>query len=77
MQPPTFRIPLGALVPVLAIAVSLIILLSASRAQLIGGAAALAVGAIVFFLNDRMTGGPSRRKTISHESSVTPDRVSP
>ena len=71
VRPPTFRTPLGALVPVLAIAVSLIILWSASRAQLIGGATALALGAIVFFLNDRMTGGPSRRRTVSHESSVT------
>ncbi len=74
VRPPTFRIPLGALVPVLAIVVSLIILLGASREQLIGGATALALGAIVFFLNDRMTGGPSRRHAVSHESSVTLDR---
>ena len=72
---PTFRTPLGALVPLLAIGVSLLILVGASREQLIGGATALALGAVVFFLNDRLTGGPNRRRAVSHESSVTLDGV--
>ncbi|HJO37010.1 MAG: amino acid permease [Vicinamibacterales bacterium] len=75
VQPPTFRTPLGASVPVLAIVVSLIILVGASSEQLIGGATALALGAIVFFLNDRVTGGPARRQSVSHEASVGLERV--
>jgi amino acid transporter len=75
VQPPTYRTPLGALVPVLAMAVSVIILVGASREQLIGGAAALTLGAIVFFLNDRLTGGPARRQAVSHEASVESDRA--
>ena len=75
VRPPTFRTPLGAVVPVLAIAVSLVILVGASRLQLIGGATALAAGAAVFLVNDWITGGPSRRQAVSHESSVTLDRV--
>ena len=60
VQAPTFRTPLGSAVPILAIVVSMIILVGASGAQLLGGTAALAVGAVVFVLNDRLTGGPSR-----------------
>jgi hypothetical protein len=40
-------------VPVLAIAVSVVILGGASRQQLLGGLAALLAGAVVFVVNDR------------------------
>jgi APA family basic amino acid/polyamine antiporter len=53
VKPATFVIPGGALVPLLAIAVSLIILAGATHAQLLGGAAALTVGAALFMANDR------------------------
>ena len=53
VKPATFVIPMGALVPLLAIAVSLLILAGATREQLLGGAAALAVGAALFVVNDR------------------------
>ena len=46
-------IPMGRLVPLLAIGVSLLILAGATRPQLLGGAAALAVGAALFLANDR------------------------
>lgn len=49
----TFVVPLGPVVPVLAIAVSLAILGGATRQQLVGGAAALAAGAVLFAVNDR------------------------
>ena len=52
VQPATFVIPLGPVVPVLAIAVSLLILAGATRAHLVGGAAGLAAGAVLFALND-------------------------
>lgn len=51
--PATFVIPLGPLVPLLAIAVSLLILGGASQEQLLGGATGLAAGAALFVLNDR------------------------
>jgi amino acid transporter len=53
VKPATFVIPGGALVPLLAIAVSLLILAGATRPQLLGGAAALAAGAALFVANDR------------------------
>ncbi len=56
VRPATFVIPAGALVPLLAIAVSLFILGGATRPQLLGGAAALAVGAALFAANDRLGG---------------------
>lgn len=52
VQPATFVIPLGPVVPVLAIAVSLLILAGATRDQLLGGAVGLAAGAVLFALND-------------------------
>ncbi len=51
--PATFVIPMGPVVPTLAIAVTLAILAGATRAQLFGGAAGLAAGAALFILNDR------------------------
>jgi hypothetical protein len=53
VKPATFMIPMGGLVPLLAIGVSLLILAGATRPQLLGGAAALAVGAALFLANDR------------------------
>jgi amino acid transporter len=53
VKPATFVIPAGALVPLLAIAVSLSILGGATHQQLLGGAMALAVGAALFMVNDR------------------------
>jgi hypothetical protein len=44
---------MGKLVPLLAIGISLLILAGATRQQLLGGAAALAVGAGLFLANDR------------------------
>jgi basic amino acid/polyamine antiporter, APA family len=54
VNPATFVIPLGPVVPVLAIAVSLAILAGATGAQLLGGALGLIAGAILFFANDRL-----------------------
>ena len=53
---PTFRIPLGPTVPLLAIAVSLGILVGASREQLIGGLSALAAGAALFAVRELTRG---------------------
>ena len=52
-SPGWFVIPLGPVVPLLAIAVSLMILGGATRAQLLGGVAGLAAGAVLFAVNDR------------------------
>jgi amino acid transporter len=57
VKPATFVIPMGALVPLLAIAVSLLILAGATRQQLLGGTAALAVGAALFLANDTFRRG--------------------
>lgn len=54
VQPATYIVPGGALVPGLAIASSMLILVLANRQQLLGGAAALVAGALLFFLNDRL-----------------------
>ena len=53
VQPATFVIPLGALVPLLAIIVSLLMLAGATRQQLLGGAVALLAGAVLFIANNR------------------------
>jgi len=52
VQPALFVVPTGTLVPLLAIAVSLLMLAGASRQQLLGGAAALLVGAVLFIANN-------------------------
>jgi basic amino acid/polyamine antiporter, APA family len=57
VSPATFVIPLGPLVPLLAISVSLLILTGATTEQLLGGAAGLAAGAVLFVANDRVGGG--------------------
>lgn len=51
VQPATFTVPFGPLIPVLATLVSLAVLAGASRQQLMGGGSALAVGALLFVLN--------------------------
>lgn len=56
VSPATFVIPLGPVVPVLAIAVSLLILAGATSAQLLGGAAGLTAGAALFLINGRLRG---------------------
>jgi APA family basic amino acid/polyamine antiporter len=60
VKPATFVIPLGPVVPVLAIAVSLMILAGATNAQLLGGVAGLAAGAVLFVANDRFGGAHGR-----------------
>src|SRR5262249_54435397 len=53
VKPAAFVIPMGTLVPVLAIGVSLLMLAGATRPQMLGGVAALVAGAALFFANDR------------------------
>jgi APA family basic amino acid/polyamine antiporter len=55
VQLATFVIPLGALVPLLAIIVSLLMLAGATRQQLLGGAVALLAGAVLFVANNRFS----------------------
>lgn len=54
VSPATFVIPLGPVVPMLAIAVSLLILAGATRQQLLGGVVGLAAGAALFIANGRV-----------------------
>jgi amino acid transporter len=49
--PAAFVLPLGPVVPVLAILASMVILFGASRAQLLAGLAVLALGAVVYWAN--------------------------
>ncbi|MBI3049613.1 MAG: amino acid permease [Acidobacteria bacterium] len=51
--PVPFVLPGGPIIPLLAIVVSLAILAGATTAQLLGGGAALAAGALLFVTNDR------------------------
>lgn len=51
VRPATFVIPFGPWVPILALLVSVAILAGSSGAELVGGAAALAVGAVLFAVN--------------------------
>jgi amino acid transporter len=48
VQPATFVAPLGPVVPIIAIAASVAVVAGATRQQLLGGLAALAVGAVLF-----------------------------
>jgi APA family basic amino acid/polyamine antiporter len=54
VKPATFVAPLGPLVPATALIVSLAIVAGATRAQLLGGAAALTGGAALFWINARV-----------------------
>ena len=53
VQPAQFVLPGGPLIPTLAIAVSMMILVFANRTQLTAGAVALVVGAILYFIATR------------------------
>jgi APA family basic amino acid/polyamine antiporter len=54
VKPATFVAPLGPLVPATALIVSLAIVAGATRAQLLGGTAALSGGAALFWINARV-----------------------
>jgi basic amino acid/polyamine antiporter, APA family len=54
---PTFVVPFGAAIPVASLILSLGVIAGATRDQLLVGTAALAVGTILFLLNDRARGG--------------------
>ncbi len=51
VQPATFTVPLGPIVPAAAILISLALIAGATRAQLLGGAAALLAGAALYWPN--------------------------
>jgi basic amino acid/polyamine antiporter, APA family len=53
VKPATFIIPLGPTIPLLGTAISLAMIWGATRGQLVGGLAALLVGAALFVLNAR------------------------
>jgi amino acid transporter len=53
VQRATFTVPLGPVVPVAAILISIALLAGATRAQLLGGGAALVAGAALYWLNRR------------------------
>jgi predicted membrane channel-forming protein YqfA (hemolysin III family) len=53
VNPAQFVLPGGPLIPVLAIAVSMMILLFANRTQLTAGGVALLVGAVFYFIATR------------------------
>jgi len=59
VRPPTFVIPFGPVVPLVALAVSAGVIAGATREQLLGGSAALAAGALLFGSNIRRTAGRS------------------
>ena len=60
VKPATFVVPGGLLVPAIAIGSSLLILVLANRQQLLAGLAALAAGAVLFALNDRVRAREAR-----------------
>ena len=51
VQPATFTVPFGPVVPVAAILISIALIAGATRVQLLGGAAALLVGALLYWAN--------------------------
>lgn len=53
VSPATFTAPLGPLVPLVAILVSMAVVAGASREQLVGGGAALAAGALLYLVGGR------------------------
>jgi amino acid transporter len=59
VQRAAFTIPMGPLVPLLAITVSLLMLAGATREQLLGGAVALLAGAVLFLANNRFAAANS------------------
>lgn len=55
VRPATFTIPLGPVVPLLGVGVSVSVLAGASHEQLVGGLAALALGAVLYVVAARRT----------------------
>jgi amino acid transporter len=53
VHPATFVVPGGSVIPFFAIGSSMLILVMANRQQLLSGVAALVVGALLFWMNDR------------------------
>ena len=68
VQPPTFVVPGGPVIPFLAIGSSMLILVMANRQQLFAGVAALAAGAVLFLLNDRFR----HAAPVPHEGAEPP-----
>jgi amino acid transporter len=66
VKPATFVAPLGPLIPAIAIAVSLGIAVGATRAQMIGGLAALAVGALLFAIQSRLRDAKISKSTLQN-----------
>lgn len=64
VKPATFTAPLGSVVPIVAILVSAAVVAGATREQLLGGFAALAVGALLFAVNARRASAPGTRSVI-------------
>jgi amino acid transporter len=64
VNPPTFVVPLGPVIPVAAIVVSLTILAGARRDQLLAGALALGVGAVLYVI-------AVRGRTPTHPPPIT------
>jgi APA family basic amino acid/polyamine antiporter len=58
VKPATFVAPLGPIVPAIAILVSVAIAAGATREQLLGGSAALAAGAALFAIHNRLRARP-------------------
>lgn len=63
VHPATFVVPGGPLIPFFAIGSSMLILVMANRQQLLSGIAALGVGALLFWMNDRF--GRSRMMSVA------------
>jgi basic amino acid/polyamine antiporter, APA family len=62
VQPAAFVTPIGPLVPLLAIIISLMILAGATTEQLLGGAVALVAGVVLFMANKLFPQWATRRK---------------
>ena len=60
VKPATFTAPLGPLVPIVAIIVSMAVVAGASRVQLLGGTIALATGAVLFLFAPRSGSATTR-----------------
>jgi amino acid transporter len=58
IAPALFRVPLGPVIPFLAMTIALVIILSATPAQLLGGVLTLAIGAALFLLAPRLEKTP-------------------
>jgi amino acid transporter len=62
VKPAGFTAPLGPAVPIVAMAVCVGLAAGATRQQLLGGAAALLIGALLFFLSTRRADGLQSRR---------------